>query len=226
VRKEEIQVSVVEKEGKILEQDKEIIRRTRELDATVNKPADAKKYAQQVEADAKRYTVTTEAQGRADAQKAEGFAAAEVVAATGRADAEAIRLRGQAEADVIRAKGLAEAESMMKKAESYSQYNAAAVTEMFFKVLPEIAREIASPLSKLDKITVISNGGTGPGGDQGTGASKITADVAAIIAQLPPVVESLSGVSLAGLMSRIPGLAGLETPASKATVPANAEPKK
>ena len=204
VKKEEVLVAVVEKEQQIAVQEKEILRRARELEATVNKPAEAKLFAAQREAEAQKYAAVAEAQGRAEAQKAEGFAGAEVVLAKAKADSEAIRLNGQAEADAIRARGLAEAESMMKKAQSYSQYGSAAVTEMLMKVLPEIAAAIASPLSKLDKITVISNGA----GDsaQGTGASRVTQDIAQIMAQLPPVVESISGVSLASLLQRIPGL--------------------
>ena len=40
----------------------------------------------------------------------------------------------------------------------------------------------------------------------GGGASKVTADVANIVAQLPPVVEGISGVSLSEVMKRIPGI--------------------
>jgi flotillin len=213
VKKEEVQVAVVEKDQQIQVQEKEILRRVKELDATVNKPADAQRYAAQVDADAKKYRAVAEANGRAEADKAEGFARADVVAATGKAEAEAIRLKGQAEAEVLRAKGLAEAEAMKAKAASYSQYNAAAVTEMFVKVLPEIANAISLPLSRLDKITVVSTGGAD---GAGTGASKITQDVAQMIAQLPPVVESITGVSLADLVGRIPGLTDLNKPAVEA----------
>jgi flotillin len=208
--------NVTQKEQEIAVQEKENLRIEKELEGKVQKPADANKYAAQAQAEGARVAMMLEAQGRAEAQKAEGFAAADVVAAQGKAEAEAIRLKGQAEADVIRAKGLAEAEAMKKKAESYSQYNAAAVTEMFVNVLPQIATAVASPLAKLDKITVVSTGSAD--GTQGTGASKVTQDIASIMAQLPPVVESISGVSLSALMSRIPGLADV-VPASKTVVP-------
>jgi flotillin len=206
VKKEEIQVAAIAKEQEIIVQEKEILRREKELEATVNKPADAKRYAMQTEAEGEKYRVMAEAQGHAEAQKTQGFAEADVTLAKGKAEAEAIRLRGQAEAEVIKAKGLAEAEAMRKKAESYREYNAAAVAEMFVKILPELARAVAEPLSKMEKLVVVSTGGEGNG--QGTGTSKVTQDVANIMAQLPPVVESLSGVSLKDLVSRIPGLAG------------------
>ena len=52
VKKEEVQVSAIEKEQQIQVQEKEILRKAKELEATVNKPADAKRYAVQTEADA------------------------------------------------------------------------------------------------------------------------------------------------------------------------------
>lgn len=210
VKKEEVQVAVVEKEQQIEVQQKEILRRERELEATVNKPADARRYQAQAESDAAKYQLVAEAQGRAEAQKVQGLAQAEVITAQAKAEAESIRAKGLAEAEAIRAKGLAEAEAMKKKAESYAQYNSAAVTEMFVGVLPQIAQAIAQPLSKLEKITVVSTGGEGT---QGTGVAKVTQDVAQVMAQLPPVVESITGVSLAELVSRIPGLTTAPSPA-------------
>ena len=64
----------------------------------------------------------------------------------------------------------------------------------------ELARAIAEPLGRTDKITIISNGG------EGVGASKLTKDVVDIIAQLPPVLEGVSGVNLKDLISKIPGV--------------------
>ena len=45
-------------------------------------------------------------------------------------------------------------------------------------------------------------------GDGGAGASKVTRDVADIVAQIPPIVEALSGVDLTELVSKLPGLSG------------------
>jgi len=154
VKKEEVQVEVIEKEQQVIVQEKEIARKEKELDATVNKPADARRYAVQVQADAERYKIE------------------------------------------------AEAEAMAKKAESWKEYNQAAITQMFVDVLPELAKAITEPLSKMDKIVVVNTGG------DNAGMSKITGDVANIIAQLPPVVEALSGVNLGDMIKRIPGLGG------------------
>ena len=50
----------------------------------------------------------------------------------------------------IRAKALAEAEGIDKKAEAMKKYGEAAVIEMIMNALPEIAKNVAEPLSKVD----------------------------------------------------------------------------
>ena len=104
----------------------------------------------------------TEAAGAASATKATGFAGADVVKATGMAEAEANKARGLAEATVIEAQGKATASAMQAKAESFKQYNEAAVIEMIVRVLPEVAGKISEPLSKTEKMVII-NSGNGPG---------------------------------------------------------------
>ncbi len=220
VKKEEVQVQSVEKENLIGVQEREIKRKEKELEATVQKPADARRYAIQAEAEGEKFKLIAEAGGRAEANKTQGLAQAEVIAATGKAESEAIRLKGQAEAEVIKAKGLAEAEAMKKKAESYREYGAAAVTEMMVKMLPDLARAMAEPLSKTEKIVMVSGGGEG----SGLGASKITNDIATMMAQLPPVVEGLTGISLQDIVTRIPGLDAART--APAAPPAPPAPKK
>lgn len=178
VKKEEIQVGIVEKERSIEFQEKEALRKEKELAATVLKPADAERYKIEILADAEKYKRKEEAAG----------------------DAEAIRSKGFAEAEVIKATGASEAETMHKKAESWSEYNEAAVTEMVVDILPQLAKAVAEPLSKTEKIVVISSGG------DSAGASRVTKDVAEVIAQLPPVIESLTGVKMEQLVEKVPAL--------------------
>ena len=90
---------------------------------------------------------------------------------------------------------------MKLKAESFKQYNEAAVIEMIMRILPELAGKISEPLSKTEKIVII-NSGNGPGG----GASKMTGDVTQIISQLPPVIESLTGIKFEKLLQQVPAL--------------------
>ncbi|HAB18325.1 MAG TPA: SPFH domain-containing protein [Verrucomicrobiota bacterium] len=201
VKAEEVQVEIVAKQKQIELQQQEILRKQRELEATVQKPADAERYKVETLATAKKFQLETEAAGAALAQKANGFAHADVQKATGLAEAEANKARGLAEAAIIEAQGKATAEATRLKAEAFQQYNEAAVIELLVKVLPELAGRISEPLSKLEKMVII-NSGSGPGG----GASKLTGDITQIVAQLPPVLESLTGVKFEKLLEQVPAL--------------------
>ena len=199
VKAEEVQVQIIEKQKQIELQQQEIQRKQRELEAEVQKPADAERYRVETLANATKFQLETEAAGAAEAAKAKGFAGAEVAKATGLAEAEANKAKGLAEASIIEAQGAATAEAMRLKADSYKQYNEAAVIELIVRILPELAAKISEPLSKMDKMIVINSG-------DGGGASKVTGDITQILAQLPPVLESLTGVSFAKLMERVPAL--------------------
>jgi len=119
------------------------------------------------------------------------------------AEAERFRLTqiANGEADAIRAKGKAEADAMSNRADAWKTYNQAAIMQMVLEKLPEIARAIAEPLSKTDRIVMISNGE-----GAGVGASKITQDVINIMSQLPPAVEALTKINLQDVLSKIPGI--------------------
>jgi flotillin len=189
LKKEEIQISVIEKEQQIVVQEREIQRREKELEATVKRSADADRYRVETEAAGLRQKAEQIAKGEAEARRQKGLAEADVIKAT-----------GISEADIIALKGAAEADAMKKKADSFKEYNQAAVLQILLAALPEIAKAVAEPLSKTDKITLVSTGG------DGIGASKLTGDIAKIMAELPAVVESLSGVDIRRLIESIPAL--------------------
>jgi len=201
VKAEEVQVTIVEKQKQIELQQQEILRKQRELEANVQKPADAERYKVETLANAKKFQLETEAAGAASATKASGFASADVAKATGIAEAEANKARGLAEAAIIEAQGKATAEAMRMKADSFKQYNEAAVIEMIIRILPEVAGKISEPLSKTKRMVII-NSGNGVGG----GASKLTGDVTQIVAQLPPIIESLTGIKFEKLLEQVPSL--------------------
>jgi len=202
VKAEEVQVNIVEKQKQIELQQQEILRKQRELEATVQKPADAERYKVETLANARKFQLETEAAGSASAAKATGFANADVAKATGIAEAEAQKAKGLAEAAIIEAQGKATAEAMRMKADSFKQYNEAAVIEMIIRVLPEVAGKISEPLSKTEKMVIINSGN----GTAGGGASKLTGDVTQIVAQLPPVIESLTGIKFEKLLEQVPSL--------------------
>ena len=168
IKKEEAKMKAIEKEEAIKIEELEISRREKELESSVVKPADARKYQIKSEAEAEEFRIQAEAKGKA----------------------EALRLEGDAEAELIKRKGLAEAESMLKKAQAWEKYNQAAILEMYLKTLPDLARAVSEPLSKVEKIVVIG------GGEKSLGTTKITAQVAEVLAQMPDVVKSLTGVDL------------------------------
>jgi flotillin len=202
LKKEEVQIAIVEKEQQIVVQEREIQRRERELEATIKRQADAERYRVETEAAAERARFELVAKGEAEAARQKGTAQADVIKAT-----------GTSEAEIIALKGAAEAEAMRKKADSWKEYNQAAVLELLFAALPGIAKAVTEPLSKTDRITLVSTGG------DGTGASKFTGDVATMIAGLPAIVESLSGVQLQQLVEAVPALRGAKRQEGKATPP-------
>src|SRR2546421_1019115 len=201
VKAEEVQVNIIEKQKQIELQQQEILRKQRELAANVQKPADAERYKVETLANATKFQLETEAAGAASATKANGFANADVAKATGIAEAEAQKARGLAEAAIIEAQGRATAEAMRMKADSFKQYNEAAVVELIVRILPELAGKISEPLSKTERMVIV-NSGNGVGG----GASKLTADVTQIVSQLPPVIESLTGIKFEKLLEQVPSL--------------------
>ncbi|GAC1362655.1 MAG: flotillin lipid rafts scaffold protein FloT [Ktedonobacteraceae bacterium] len=205
---EAVRITEVEKNAQIKVQQAEIQRRELELQATIQKAAEAERRRVETVAEAERQRLILEAQGQADAAKARGFGEAEANRARGLAEAEVIRARGLAEAEVIRAKGEAEADAMKVKAAAFHEYNQAAVLDKLLTGMPEIVRAIAEPLSKVDKVTIVSTGGDG--NHNGIGASRITGDVMNMVAQVPALFELLSGTRIGDLMNNVPALAKQE----------------
>ena len=210
VKEEEVQVLVVEKRKQIEVQEQEVMRRQRELEATVVKPAEAEQSRIRTIAEATKFQTLTQAEGQAQAIRSVGQAEADTTQAKGVAQAEVLKAQGLAQADVLRAQGLAEAEAMEKKAEAWQQYGQAAILQQLIQALPQVAAAVAQPLAKTERIVVISGGG-----DSGAGASRITQDVANIIAQVPAAVEALTGVNLVETIRNLPGIVKGEPPAGE-----------
>jgi flotillin len=201
---ESVKVTEAEKNAQIKVQQAEIQRRELELQATIQKAAEAERRRVETVAEAERQRLILEAQGQADAAKARGFGDADASRARGIAESEVIRAKGLAEAEVIRAKGEAEADAMKVKAAAFHEYNQAAVLDKLLTGMPEIVRAIAEPLSKVDKVTIVSTGSSN--GNNGLGASRLTGDIVNMVAQVPALFELLSGTRIGDLMSRVPAL--------------------
>jgi len=176
VTAEQVKVQQVEKEGQIKVQEAEILRNEKQLIATVLKAAEIERQRIENLANAEKSRLTVEAEGRASA----------------------IRVQGEAEASIIFKKGEAEAKAMNVKAEAYQQWNQAAVVDKLLTNMADVVRAMAEPLSKVDKITIVSTGG-----DDAAGAHKITGDMTRIAAQVPALFEALSGMDIKQLMSNV-----------------------
>ncbi|MEC0150951.1 flotillin family protein [Paenibacillus macerans] len=186
---EQMKVELVRKEREIDLKDKEINVRQKQYDAEVKKKADADRYAVEQaaeaekarkmrEADALQYSIETQAKASAEQKRLEGLAIAE-----------AERAKGSAEAEIIRLRGLAEAEAKEKLAEAFSKFGEAAILDIVVKMLPDLAGQIASPLSSIDKLTVVDTG-------KGEGAARVSNYVTELMATAPDMLKSVSGIEL------------------------------
>jgi flotillin len=176
---EQVKIQQVEKEQQIKVQDAEILRHEKELISTVLKGAEIERQRIENLASAEKSRLTAEAEGRSAA----------------------IRMQGEAEASIIFQKGEAEAKAMNVKAEAYQEWSQAAVVDRLIAAMPELMRAISEPLSKVDKITIVSTGSDGI-----TGANKLTGDMMKIASQVPALFESLSGMNVAELMTNVKGM--------------------
>jgi len=175
----QVKVQQVEKEAQVKVQEAEIQRNEKELIATVLKKSEIEAQRIGNMANAEKSRLVAEAEGRASA----------------------IRAQGEAEASIIFQKGEAEAKAMNVKAEAYQQWSQAAVVDKLITNMADVVRAMSEPLSKVDKITIVS---TGDG--KNVGAHKLTGEMTEIAAQVPALFEALSGMKMSDLMSNIKGM--------------------
>ena len=71
---------------------------------------------------------------------------------------------------------------------------------MIVKMLPEYAKQIASPLSNIDKITVVDTGGGANGG-----AGKVTGYATDLMASLQETLKESSGIDVKDLIETYVG---------------------
>jgi flotillin len=173
---EQVRVQQVEKEAQVKVQEAEILRNEKELIATVLKRSEIEKQRIENMANAEKSRLMAEAEGKA----------------------QAIRAQGEAEASIIFQKGEAESKAMNIKAEAYQEWSQAAVVDKLIASLPDVVRAMSEPLTKVDKITIVSTGDA-----KTIGASKITGEMTEIAAQVPALFEALSGMKMSDLMANV-----------------------
>ena len=173
------------------------------LEAEIRAKADAERYRQQQEAEAALFKRQKDAEAARYEQEQKAEAERKIAEAQKFAreqEAEGIAAVGKAEAEAIRAKALAEAEGIDKKAEAMKKYGEAAVIEMVMQTLPEIARHVAEPLSRVDKITMYGDGNSAKLlEDIITGTSQVTEGITQSMGiDVKSLVAGMLGGKLAG----------------------------
>ena len=147
-----------------------------ELTAEVNKQADAHKYEVEKKAEAERY----EAEQKAQAEAAK-YAKLQ--------EAEGIRAVGEANASAAQAMFIAVAEGLEKKADAYERFGQAAILDMVVKILPQVAAEVAKPISSIDSVNIYDGG-----------VDRVSGNVPVVLKQTFDTIESATGVNLTDIV--------------------------
>jgi flotillin len=222
---EEVKVERMRTQELISVQEQEVLRKVKELEATVIRPAEADRQAAVVRAEAAKQSAILEAEGRRSALIAlaeaeqeklrkEGAGRASAVEAEGKAEAAKIEAIGLAQAKAIEAQGVAEAAAILRKAEAWKEFNEAARLQTILEKLPAILQAstgifgaVAAPLGNIDKLVVIDQGsGTADGGS--SGLSRLAKTSPTVVFNLLQQLEAL-GLSLPSVMQQL----GIQSPA-------------
>lgn len=190
------QIAKTEREAALKQQQVEVTKQT--LDSEIRAKADAERYKKQQEAEAELYqrqkdaeAVRYEQEQAAEATKK----AAEAARFAKEQEAAGIAAVGRAEAEAIQAKALAEAEGINKKAEAMQKYGEAAIVEMIMNALPEIAKNVAEPLSKVDKITMYGEGNS----------AKLLSDIVNGTTQVTEGISAGMGIDVKSMLAGLIG---------------------
>ena len=173
----------------------------------MTKDAEARLVEEQKHADAELYKRQKQAEAEANAIKLKMLAEAEGIEARGNAEAQAKEKMLLAEARGKKETLLAEAEGLDKKAEAMKKYGEAAVAEMYFKALPEVAKNVAAPLHNIDKITMYGDGNT----------NKLISDITQSIGKINDGISDGAGIDIKSLLAGFLGGKVLDNINSKST---------
>ncbi len=198
---QEVRVEKIRTQEQIAVQEQEVLRREKELEATVVKKAEAERKARVLlaqgqqeaaileaeghkqaviaKAEAESEKLQREGAGRASAVEAEGRAEAEKIRALGLAEAAKIEAQGLAHAKAVEAQGLAEATAIKEKAAAWREFNDAARLQTILEKLPSIIeatapalKAISEPLGNIEKVVMIDHGGSDGNGGGPSGLNR------------------------------------------------------
>ena len=190
------EIAKTAREAELKKQEVEVAKQA--LDAEIRAKADAERYRKEQEAQAALFQRQKDAEAKRYEQEQEAEAVkkqAEAARFAKEQEAAGISAVGKAEAAAIQAKALAEAEGIDKKAEAMKKYGQAAVIEMVMNALPEIAKNVAQPLSKVDKITMYGEGNS----------AKLLEDIINGTTQVSEGIAQGMGIDIKALLSGMLG---------------------
>ena len=202
-----INADIAKREREVELGQKEVELQEKQLAASINKKADAEKYAVEQQAaaelfqrqrlaEARKFELEQEAEVKkiqAEAEKVAREKAAEAM----KIQAEAEKFAAEQKAAGIEAVGRAEAEAIEKKAEAMKKMGDASVLQLILdsKVLPEIVRASSEPLaaaySNIDNITMYGDGNT----------TKLASEITNNSSQILSSVSNSLGIDLKSVLA-------------------------
>ena len=204
-RLEEINIAQINAD--IAKREREVELQQKQLEAQINKKADAEKYAAEQKAQADLYqrqraaeAQLFELQQESEAKKIQAEAervVQEKAALAKKLEAEAERYAQEEKAKGIQAVGQAEAEAIEKKAEAMKKMGEASVLQLILDshVLPDIVKASSEPLaaaySQIDNITMYGEGNT----------TKLASEITNNSSQIIQSVEKSLGIDLKAVLA-------------------------
>lgn len=203
----QINADIAKRERQVELGEREVELQQKQLEAAVNKKADAEKYAVEQKAQAELFqrqraaeAELFELQKQAEAQKIQAEAAKTVKereAEAKKIEAEAERFASEQKAAGIEAVGQAEAQAIEQKAEAMKKMGEASVLQLILDshVLPDIVKASSEPLaaaySQIDNITMYGDGNT----------TKLASEITNNSSQIIQSVEKSLGIDLKSVLA-------------------------
>ncbi|MCQ2210269.1 MAG: flotillin family protein [Paludibacteraceae bacterium] len=208
-------IELQQKQASVQEQklNAEVCKKADAVKYEIEKQAEAELFKRQKDAEAKKIEQQKQAEAlkiKAEADKYAQLQDAEAVKAKGEAEAAAILAKGNAEAEAIKQKGLAEAEALKQRAMGLKENNEAMLGIELIKQLPEIAKAIGEPLSKIGNITMYGEGCVG----------KTIGEITTSFQQVIQGVQGGTGINLGSVLG---GMLGGKMGSSNNPIPAEVD---
>ncbi|TXK90623.1 flotillin family protein, partial [Parageobacillus sp. SY1] len=109
---------------------------------------------------------------------------------------------------VVGVRGRKEGKKKKNVRKALERYGQAAILDMIIKMLPEYAKQVASPLANIDKITIVDTGSNSTNG----GANRITGYATNLMASLQETLKASTGIDVKQLLENFAAKGNVEPP--------------